>query len=286
MKLSLGTVQFGLDYGITNKNGAVAQNEVGKILELANQNGIRKLDTAIAYGASESVLGKFDLSDFDVITKIPPMHSSSEEIDSLVISSLERLNINKLYGIMLHNEDDVFINSSEHLTSLSALKNQNVVEKVGASFYSPEKAIAAIESGVMDIIQIPANVLDNRFESLGVYEAALQNNVEIHVRSLFLQGLLAVNAFGRPEKFKLHSDLLKFDETCKKLGLTALETALMHLSRKEYISYGVVGCINQEQLKQITEAYRKVTLLGDIEIPNLSSLDDFLLNPSTWSQIT
>ena len=282
MKLSLGTAQFGLDYGITNQDGAVPQNEVGKILELANQNGIRKLDTAIAYGSSEKVLGKFDLSDFDVITKIPPMHSSRENIERLVSGSLERLNIRKLYGIMLHNEDDVFINSSEHLRSLTALKNQNVVEKVGASFYSPEKAMAAIESGVIDIIQIPANVLDNRFESIGVYQAALQHNVEIHARSLFLQGLLAVNASGRPEKFKLHSDLLNFDQTCKKLDLTALEIALMYLSQKECISYGVVGCINQEQLEQITEAYDKVTQLKNVELADLKSRDDILLNPSEW----
>ena len=283
MKLSLGTVQFGIDYGITNQNGVVPQDEIGKILEIAKKNGIIKIDTAIAYGVSESVLGKFELSDFDIITKIPPMQSSDENIDSLITGSLLRLNISKLYGIMLHDENDIFIKSSKYLKSLIDLKNENIVEKIGASFYSPEKAMNAIESGVMDIIQIPANVLDNRFESLGVYEAALQNNVEIHVRSLFLQGLLAVNASARPEKFKQHPDLLNFDEICKKLDLTALETALMYLSQNKYISYGVFGCTNQEQLAQITEAYSKVTCLGDIEIPILSSSDDLLLNPSKWS---
>ena len=113
MKLCLGTAQFGLDYGITNKSGLVPKSEVGKILESAKRNGIKILDTAIAYGSSESVLGQFDISGFDVITKIPTMQGSKCKIEILVNESMNRLNISAFYGIMLHNEIDVFENSNE-----------------------------------------------------------------------------------------------------------------------------------------------------------------------------
>lgn len=283
MKLSLGTAQFGLDYGITNRNGLVAKSEVGKILELAKQSGISILDTAIAYGCSEYVLGQFDLSEFDIITKIPPMQYSKINIDTLVDKSMCRLNISTFYGIMLHDENDVFTNSNVHLKSLINLKDNKIVKKIGASFYSAEKAMEAINTGLLDIIQIPANILDNRFESLGIFEAALQNNVEIHARSLFLQGLLAVDASSRPDKFKQHTDLLNFDSATKNLCLTTLETSLMYLSHKELISYGVVGCTNQKQLLEIIQSYSKVSELRDIKIPNLHSSDKSLLDPSKWN---
>lgn len=283
MNLSLGTAQFGLDYGITNHDGKVTLKEVGKILELAKAKGVKKLDTAISYGESENVLGQFDLSYFDVITKIPTMDSSSENIKTQIKESLHRLNISKLYGILLHNENDIFGNSNAHLKSLIDLKNQGLVDKIGASFYSIEKAKAAIESGFIDIIQIPANILDSRFELSGIYHAALEYNIEVHVRSLFLQGLLSVNSFKRPRKFKHHQDLLDYDLTCEKFSLTPLELALMYLSnKKKYISYGVVGCLNQKQLEQILAAYERVSQIKNLVLPNLSSSDDILLTPTKW----
>lgn len=279
MKIALGTAQFGLDYGITNTCGQVSLDVVADILAMSAENGIRVLDTAIAYGESENVLGQFDLSNFDVISKIPSLQQVERPLADLTQESLERLGIDKLYGLLMHDENDAH---HEHFASLHELKKQGVVGKVGASFYTPEKARVAIESGMMDLIQIPANQLDSRFEQAGVYRAAQQYGVEVHVRSVFLQGLLAVDSSERPERFKNHPDLLRFDDRSKELGLSPIELALDYVSRNPDIAQGVIGCTSCAQLEQIVSAYHRTEKSSTGSLSLLTSDDDILLNPSKW----
>lgn len=279
MKIALGTAQFGLDYGITNARGQVSPDVVGELLSMSAAEGVRVLDTAIVYGESEKVLGQFDLSEFDVISKIPSLKHVKQTLTELCQESLETLNIDILYGLLMHDENDV---CNEHLASIHDLKKQGLVGKVGASFYTPEKAIIAIETGMLDLIQIPANQLDSRFEQAGVYHIAQRYDVEVHVRSIFIQGLLAVDAPERPERFKEHSDLLRFDNRAKELGLSPLELALEYVSKKSYVAKGVIGCTSCVQLEQIISAYRRAERLGTDSRSLLASNDDILLNPSRW----
>ncbi|WP_367317336.1 aldo/keto reductase [Vibrio coralliilyticus] len=190
MKLSLGTVQFGLDYGVTNSGGQVERSVVEEMLDLAPNLGINSLDTAIAYGNSESVLGQFDLKAFKVTSKIPSLAGAKSSINQMTKQSLERLNIDHLYGMMLHDENDAFASNWRNLLELKSLKEEGLVSKIGVSFYDSQSALSVIEAGLVDLIQIPANLFDSRFEIAGVLDAAEKNGVEIHVRSLFLQGLL------------------------------------------------------------------------------------------------
>lgn len=279
MKIALGTAQFGLDYGITNAGGQVSLDVVGDLLSMSAAEGINVLDTAIAYGESEKVLGKFDLFKFDVVSKVPSLKGEKRTISELARESLESLGIEKLYGFLMHDENDVH---NEHLDSLHELKQQGITDKVGASFYTPEKAILAIETGMMDLIQIPANQLDSRFEEAGVYQVAQQYGVEVHVRSIFLQGLLAVGDSQRPERFKNHADLVRFDDCAKGVGLSPLELALDYVSKKTSVDRGVIGCTSCGQLEQIIAAYRQAEKLATDSLPLLASDDDILLNPSRW----
>lgn len=282
MKLSLGTAQFGLDYGITNVSGQVSTDVVGEILDTAACNGIGMIDTAIAYGNSEQVLGQFDLSSFLVTSKIPSLQGTEHAIEQLTHESLERLGVDSLFGLMLHSEDDALHGDGQYLSELQHLKQQGLVQKIGASFYSPEKALHVVGSGMVDLIQIPANQLDSRFERSGLYEVADNMGVEVHVRSLFLQGLLAVDRFQRPVRFQSHVDLLRYDEACQRADLSQLEFALMYLVHHRLIHYGVLGCTSPEQLKEIISAYLKVKQMSNLIYRDLFSDDEILLNPSKW----
>ncbi|MBV7298620.1 aldo/keto reductase [Enterovibrio paralichthyis] len=282
MKLSLGTAQFGLDYGVTNTGGKVDIDLVGQILDLAKSSGITMIDTAIAYGDSEKVLGQFDLSDFSVTSKIPSLKGAEDVIEEMTHDSKERLNIDVLYGLMLHDEKDAIHRNGQYLEELQAVKAQGLVQKVGASFYSTDIALDVVKSGLVDIIQVPANQLDCRFDESGLLAAAAENNVEVHVRSLLLQGLLAVDAAKRPAKFRHHSDLLKYDECCREMKLSPVEMALSYLVTQPNIHYGVIGCVHPEQLDEIITAYKKIENMGLHSNLTLSSHDDVLVNPSKW----
>lgn len=282
MKIALGTAQFGLDYGVTNSSGKVSIDTVGSILAMAEANGVSVLDTAIAYGNSEETLGHFELSNFKVVSKIPSMTKVKASIEQQVCESLGRLNIPRLYGLMLHDESDAVANEGTDLTELQKIKEMELVEKVGASFYSPQKALECIQTGLVDIIQIPASQLDSRFEDAGVYSLADKFGVEVHARSIFLQGLLAVKNDQRPTRFQGHSDLIRFDDHANAIGLSPFELALMYLHNNKSVDYGVLGCTNTVQFEEILEAYNALKTATAIECSELSSTDDILLNPSKW----
>ncbi|MEZ9761358.1 aldo/keto reductase [Vibrio splendidus] len=282
MKIALGTVQFGLNYGVTNSGGKVSLDEVNSILELAKQSSISIIDTAIAYGDSEATLGRFDLSSFSVISKIPSLKIHSGSIEKSVSGSLKRLNIDSLYGVMLHDEDDVFIENNKLLNELKSLKEQGLIKKVGASFYSPEIALKAIDEGIVDIIQVPANQLDSRFSAQGIFDKAAKKNVEVHIRSLFLQGLLAVNNNKRPMNFQRHPDLIKYDKYAQEFDLSNLELALLYLEQTKDLDFGVLGFVNAQQLKETLAAYNNIRKIKIELKPELSTCDDILLNPSKW----
>jgi aryl-alcohol dehydrogenase-like predicted oxidoreductase len=280
MKLALGTAQFGLDYGVTNNDGKVPLKIVGELLEFAKLNGIRVIDTAIAYGNSEQVLGNFDLSSFSVVSKIPDLSRANQSIESMVSGSLERLRIGSLYGLLFHSEDDVVHPAYVH--QLKELKEGGVIQKVGASFYCPNKALEAINTEQVDIIQVPANQLDQRFEKAGVFQAAKEFGVEVHIRSLFLQGLLAVKNNRRPTKFKEHTDLLRYDVYSETHDLLPIALALEYLLSRTQVSFGVIGCANVRQLTEIINLYNELSVSERRQTFDLSSDDEHLLNPSTW----
>lgn len=282
MKIALGTVQFGLNYGVTNSAGQVSLDEVNSILELAKQSSISIIDTAIAYGDSEATLGQFDLSSFSVISKIPSLKIHSGSIEKSVSESLKRLNIDSLYGVMLHDEDDIFIENNKLLNELKSFKEQGLIKKIGASFYSPEISLKAIDEGIVDIIQVPANQLDSRFFAQGIFDKAAEKNIEVHIRSLFLQGLLAVNNNKRPMNFQKHPDLIKYDKYAQEFDLSNLELALLYLEQTKNIDFGVLGFVNAQQLKETLAAYKNIRKIKIELKPELSSCDDILLNPSKW----
>jgi aryl-alcohol dehydrogenase-like predicted oxidoreductase len=284
VKLVLGTAQFGLDYGITNSKGRVKKCEIKKILSTSENNEIRYLDTASLYGESERILGDLAPRNFNIITKIPPLDiTNTNHIYESFKLSLNKLKRKKLNGVMLHKEDDLFIDGTIH--ELQALKDDGLVDNIGCSFYSPVALKKALKSNFkLDIIQIPASCLDNRFEKSGLLEVAKYNDIKVHARSLFLQGLLLNKEINLPSSIKKYSShLLRYFQFCKENSLSPLEMALVYLIRNKFIDYGVFGCDSNRQMQDIITSYRRADAIEkDIDFDSVVSDSKMLLNPSLW----
>ena len=111
MKLALGTVQFGMNYGVANSIGQVIETEAEAILKQASFLGIDMLDTAVSYGKSEEVLGRFAQTGQNIVTKLPAVPESERDVKNWLIGqfeeSLVRLRASKIYGLLLHRSDQL-----------------------------------------------------------------------------------------------------------------------------------------------------------------------------------
>lgn len=285
-KLALGTVQFGMDYGI-NSGIKVEQNEVLKIVNLARKSGITLIDTAQLYGSSEKVLGNVNTVDFDIVTKSRAFEQDiiNENEANLVINdldhSLKLLKQKSLYAFLVHHGEDLLKPGGEMIfNKLQILKEQGLVKKIGFSAYIDNQLIKIIERFDIDIIQLPMNILDNRLINNGLLNKLYSRGIEIHTRSVFLQGLLLMDMDKRPKYFDRWSNLWKFwYEWLTDNKLSPLEASIRYMISKPEISRVLVGVDNKDQLKNIINA-------SDGNIPTipeeLTTDDPDLLNPGNW----
>lgn len=288
-KLALGTVQFGTDYGI-NSGVKVQPDEVSRIINYSRNNGINLLDTAQLYGSSEKVLGDSNTQDFNVVTKTRGFDKEdiNESIANFVISdlnqSLRLLKRNSIYALLVHHGEDLLRPGGELIfNKLQILKNKGLVSKIGVSAYIDNQLINIIDSFDIDIIQLPMNILDRRLIDNGLLNKIYTKGIEIHTRSIFLQGLLLMDPKKRPKMFDKWSRLWKiWDEWLFDNKLSALEATLRYMISLPEISRVLVGVDNKDQLQNIIKA-----LEGNIPtIPKeLSTNDPDLLNPGNWSNL-
>lgn len=287
-KLALGTAQFGSSYGVANKTGLVEPNEICKILELCRCYGISTIDTAIDYGNSELTLGKYDLSNSRIITKLPsiPINgvSIATWINCEVEKSLSRLNIPKLNGLLLHRPQQLLSSSgSEIYKSIQQLKKENLVESVGISIYNPTDLNQLCNKYHFDLVQAPFNILDQRMLDSGWFAKLNAIGTEVHVRSVFLQGLLLIKKDQRPQKFSRWNSLWKkWDEWLNLSGQNPIEACLRFPLSIPEVKKVVVGVDSYFQLEQLLQAAKGTT----VALPKGIATNDInLLNPSMWSQL-
>jgi aryl-alcohol dehydrogenase-like predicted oxidoreductase len=287
-KLSIGTVQFGLNYGVANNAGKVPFDEVQKILKEAKVNHIDTIDTAAAYGNSEEVLGKSNVENFQIITKLseipPDVKNVSAYIEKSFFNSLKRLNVNKVYGFLLHRPSQLFMDGgSEIYEALLNLKKQGYIKKIGASVYQTEELDDIYKEYELDLIQLPFNIIDRRLIETGWLSKLNGKGVEVHARSVFLQGLLLMPHKLRPDKFKQWNHLWgKWNNWLLENNLTPLEASIRYVLSIPEISKVVIGVDSTSQLKEIISAAN-----GTLpEIPSDIFSDDVnLLNPANWNNL-
>ncbi len=288
-KIALGTVQFGLDYGVANEVGQVDQYEAKRILCLAEENGVDVLDTAIAYGASEEVLGKACVDGFRIVTKLPTLSADQSNIDrwvrNQVKASLRRLGQKKLYGLLLHRSEDLSGSKGEQLIkALADLKNDDVVQKIGVSIYSPDELEVIYKKMKIDLVQAPLNVVDRRLQSSGWLDRLKDDGVEIHTRSAFLQGLLLMEQIKIPQKFSRWSSLWdQWHQHLKRSGISALAASLAYPISLDRVDRVIVGVDSAEQLGEILLAAQNLADIFDTSFMRSTDLD--LINPFNWDHL-
>jgi aryl-alcohol dehydrogenase-like predicted oxidoreductase len=291
-KLVLGTAQLGLPYGIANLTGQPDQELATEIIRVAWENGIQEFDTAQGYGESERVLGKsllqLKLSDkVKVITKPHPLldHLNPAILENAIAESLKNIGVARLYGVMLHREEMLALWHKGLAEILSRLVAKGMVLKVGVSVYSPEKAIDAINTEGIDMVQIPTNILDRRFEKAGVFEIAKAKKKEVYIRSIFLQGLLLMNIRAIPEKMTFAAPYIeKLESLSKEFGLTRHEIAFGYIKSKMPTARVVFGVETKKQIAENLAVWKKdfpANLCEKIRM-NFSNVSEQILNPHLW----
>ena len=273
-KIVLGTVQFGREYGI-NSTGRPTVEEVSRILKVAAEAGITMLDTSSAYGEAEIILGRCMPPNvpFQIISKYP---NTTRSVRDTCFTSMQHLNVDKLYGYLVHNFENYRDNNSIW-EDFCKLRQDDIVKKVGFSIYTESELDFLLENNVdFDMIQIPRNLLDRKFDT---YLPALhQRGVEVHVRSTFLQGLFFMNRENLPHKLKpLQKYLNQLDEYSKVHNMSISDLALNYNLQNDAISGVLIGVDSVSQLEEnITNtSIKKIGI--DIEVTEKE-----LLNPINW----
>ncbi len=273
-KLVLGTVQFGCQYGI-NSEGRPDSQMVSEILDEARKGGITTLDTSAAYGNAEEVLGETAAAqNFQIISKYP---KSDKSIRDTLEGTLKCLGTAKLYGYLLHHFS-VYTENKEVWNEFIQLKEEGKVEKIGYSLYEPHELELILNDGApFDLIQIPYNIFDRQFEPY--FERLKEMNVEIHVRSTFLQGLFFRDRNSLPDKllpFKPY--LVALDEYAKEAGLTVAEVALNYNIQNPFIDGVLIGVDTKEQL------LTNFSSISDKKIElSINVKEKELLKPVNWN---
>lgn len=284
-RIALGTVQFGMLYGIANSSGQVSPEEVQKILKAATKSGITMLDTAIAYGDSEKILGEAGVEGFRLISKLPAIPANETDVSSWVQqqigNSLARLKVSKIDGLLLHKPSDL---TSEHgvalANELQMLKRDNVVEKLGISIYNVGEISPALTKLDVEIIQTPFNLLDRQILDSGWMDQLSAKGIEIHVRSVFLQGLLLLPVQELLQKFPNWKHLwLAWDQWLKSNGVLPVQACLGFVKSFSKIDKIVVGVDSLSQLKELLECQ---DCRNADEYPDLDCTDGSLINPALW----
>ena len=289
-KLVLGTAQFGLDYGISNKNGQVGIDTVKEILSFSQLVDISLIDTAVLYGDSEKIIGGLikDQS-WRVITKTPYFHSELiSESDVICLEktfkkSLLNLTLPQVEGLLIHSCNDLFKPGGDLLIKkLQMLRSEGLVKKIGATVYSGEQIEQLMEKFDFDLIQLPVNILDQRLIHSGHLKMLKDKGVEIHARSAFLQGLLLMEIGGIHDWFApIISKLSAFCKDSEELSMSRLELALAFVQSVDEIDNVVVGVTSKLQLEEVVKASHNFVNTRDYH--HLAVNDERYINPALWN---
>jgi aryl-alcohol dehydrogenase-like predicted oxidoreductase len=282
VKIALGTAQFGINYGISNEKGIPNDKELKMIFTSARNHGIKYLDTHSAYGNSEERIGTLGNSFFKIVTKFSKV-TSNMELRSSLENSLKRLNADFIYGFLAHDPNSL-ISAPSLWHELLELKRSGKIKKIGYSLYSPEQLEKLMELGcIPEIVQLPYSLLDRKFE--GYLPLLKEHNTEIHVRSVFLQGLYLMNPSSLPKKLSsLKESLTNLQKLCKNEKKSVAEIALNFVRVNPYIDQLVIGVESAQQLNENIDLISKQISSPEffVKLDSINVKDKLLLNPSNW----
>lgn len=296
-RLCLGTVQFGMNYGINNKVGQPSKESVFKMMDIARDNDIDIFDTAAAYGTAEELLGEYIRKNsignkIKVISKLLPniIEDCGKEpkviIEEEIVKSLKKLNIDILDGYLLHTP--IYFYNPEIMEELHRCKQKGYVNNIGVSIYDMKHALDAAASGQIDYIQLPYSIFDQRVDQTDFFKIAKENNVIVYARSAFLQGLILMKQEEIPEHLEIAKDYLKrYNKITQKYSVNNIEAAMHFVLDNKEVDYLVFGVDTPEQLiKDIRISQDTINLRNCIEEVKLAFCDveKSVIFPSLWSK--
>lgn len=297
MELCLGTVQFGMDYGVFNQRMPKRDDAI-KCLEYAVDHGIKAIDTATAYGEAEQVVGEFLAKhenikkDLFISTKMLPNildDYSSKDYKTVIkqnlLNSLNRMHRDYIDAYLLHSARYAF--RDDILSALYEMKKDCLAKKVGVSVYEPEEAIACFKSGFVDFIQLPYSILDHRMKEAGVFDSPLKGNCEIHSRTAFVKGLVKLDINEIPSYLASAKPIIeRFDRICRETGYSRIELAINYVKREKSISHLVIGVRSISQLSEDINIFNREipqSVLNKID-EEFSGIDANIVVPSLWKK--
>ena len=280
-KIILGTANFGVRYGINNN--VVDLRSARSLIKVAVENNINILDISEDYEKAKNILKRLDIKKFDIITKISIKDVENEESFNLfkkkISITLKDLG-KKIYSAILIRQPVSFLKNKKHKKFVTLLKEHGLVEKIGYSIYSPKCLKEIYQKWKPDIIQIPYNILDNRFDKDGWLNLLTKDKVIIHARSIFLQGLLFKKPNNLPKKFKQHKNIwIKYERWLKINKLSSLEACINFILADKRIHNIVLGVDDVSQLKQVLKI-RKLNIKYSL---NIDKVSEKILDPRLWN---
>lgn len=284
-RICLGSANFGKIYGY--KNSKVKKKEFLKIFKYAKLKNIKYIDTAFSYSNSQKIIGKYSLN-LKIITKIPELPKSASNpqnwIKKIISKSLSDLKTKKLYAVLFHYppykiEKKIFIQIIKYLEDL---KKKKIISKIGISAYNINEIKKSFSIYEFQLVQFQANILDQKILKNAFIKLLKKKKVEIHARSIFLQGMLLSDVSRVPKKFKyLKKPLTYFESWIKMREISKLYACLKYILSFSIIDKIVLGTNNYLQFKQTIETIEKIN--GKLNIPKqLKNISHNQLNPKNW----
>lgn len=290
--LMLGTVQFGLAYGLANQVGKLAYDDVKKILTCAYEGGVNCLDTAAGYMESEEVIGKalseLGIADKMVIeTKVDHMPTdlsqkeAHEIIENSVTRSLKRLRLDTLPICLLHIEENF-----PYIDSLLEMKEKGYVQHVGCSTMTPDGTRKIIQSGLVEAVQIPSGILDQRFTGAGIVQEAADRDVAVFVRSIYLQGLVLMPDDRIPEQIsEVKPVLQQLRALAAEADMSLIDLAVRYVLSINGVTCALAGIDTVEQMSENVKVFSQDPLPASMieDIQKITSVvTDHITNPQKW----
>lgn len=286
-RIGVGTVQWGMNYGVANYDGRTPADEVARILAAGRTFGLQVLDTAALYGEAESVLGENDLSGMQVVTKTPRYGHSpitaadAADLKATLNRSLARLRLPSAHGLLAHHADDLLAPGGERLIdALRELREERKVGGIGVSVYDGAQIEAVLARFTPDLVQLPLNVFDQRLIADGSLARLASQGIKIHARSAFLQGLLLMPPDSAPAYFAPWRELLRaWHAHCAVLGVLPQQAALAFVCDRPEVNCCLVGVQNLTQLKQLLAGLDEAP---SMDLASFACNDAALVNPANW----
>ena len=278
-KLVIGTANFGKKYGLSNYG--LSEKKSNDVLKYLIKKNILNLDTAQVYGKSENIIGNYDSNNkFKLISKFKLLKDGN--IENIIMRSFQKLKKNKIDGLLYHDFEDL-INFPSSLNYLIKLKEKSKINKIGFSLYFPSQLEYLIKNDIyFNLIQVPYNLFDRRFEKY--FQYLKNNNIEIHVRSIFLQGLFFKDKNNIPSKLMdILPHIIKLNKLSHDNKLSILESAIYFVFKNKFINMVVVGIDSIRNIKQILNILNLNTKIEiDKVFKNIGVKDEKLILPINW----